>query len=62
MAGAFAETINETDPALSVEPRNTKGSTENIPLLEAGPDRRRVVTGEPAYEAWQGIGRSLAPS
>src|ERR1700693_5043297 len=34
--GAFAETINETDSALAVEPRNTKGSTENMPLLEAG--------------------------
>lgn len=34
--GAFAETVNETDTTLSVEPRNTKGSTENIPLLEAG--------------------------
>ncbi len=56
--GAFAETINETDPALSVEPRNTKGSTENIPLLEAGQIDVALVTGEPAYEAWQGIGRS----
>jgi hypothetical protein len=55
--GAFAETINETDPALSVEPRNTKGSTENIPLLEAGQLDIALVTGEPAYEAFEGIGR-----
>ena len=27
--GAFAETINETDPSLHVEPRNTKGSTDS---------------------------------
>jgi TRAP-type uncharacterized transport system substrate-binding protein len=33
---AFAEILNEADPTLSIEPRNTKGSTENIPLLEAG--------------------------
>ena len=32
----FAEVMNAADPALSVEPRNTKGSNENIPLLEAG--------------------------
>ena len=33
---AFAQVMNEADPTLSIEPRNTKGSTENIPLLEAG--------------------------
>ena len=55
--GAFAETVNETDTTLAVEPRNTKGSTENIPLLEAGQLDIALVTGEPAYEAWQGIGR-----
>src|SRR2546426_1709688 len=33
---AVAETINEIDPTLAVQPRNTKGSTENVPLLEAG--------------------------
>jgi TRAP transporter TAXI family solute receptor len=55
--GAFADTINETDTAISVEPRNTKGSTENIPLLEAGDLDIALVTGEPAYEAFEGIGR-----
>ena len=33
---AFAAVINEADPALSIEPRNTKGSNENIPMLEQG--------------------------
>jgi len=37
------ETINETDRSLNVETRNTKGSTENIPLLEAGEARYRAV-------------------
>jgi hypothetical protein len=55
--GAFADTINETDPSLAVEPRNTKGSTENIPLLEAGTLDIALCTGEPAYEAFQGFGR-----
>src|SRR5256886_16913656 len=33
---AVADIINETDPTLAVQTRNTKGSTENVPLLEAG--------------------------
>ena len=55
--GAAAETINETDPSLAVEPRNTKGSAENIPLLEEGKLDIALVAGEPAYEAFAGIGR-----
>jgi uncharacterized protein len=55
--GAAAETINETDPALAVEPRNTKGSAENIPLLEDGKLDIALVAGEPAYEAFAGVGR-----
>jgi TRAP transporter TAXI family solute receptor len=54
---AFAEVLNEADPTLSIEPRNTKGSTENIPLLETGQIDIALVTGEPAYEAFAGIGR-----
>jgi TRAP transporter TAXI family solute receptor len=54
---AFAEVMNETDPALSIEPRNTKGSNENIPLLEAGSLDIALVAGEPSYEAFMGIGR-----
>ena len=54
---AVTAVINEIDPSLSVEPRNTKGSTENIPLLEAGKLDIALVTGEPAYEAFAGIGR-----
>ncbi len=43
---AFADTINETDASLSVQPRNTKGSTENVPLLEAGTLDIEQATGE----------------
>ena len=57
---AFAATINETDPSLLVQPTNTKGSTENITLLEAGKLDTGQVTGEVTYEALAGIGR--APS
>jgi TRAP transporter TAXI family solute receptor len=57
---AFAETVNEEDATLSVQPRNTKGSTENIPLIEAGTLDIALVTGEPFYEAVNGIGRARA--
>lgn len=57
---AAAAVINATDPTLQVETRNTKGSTENITLLEQGKLDTALVAGEPAYEAFAGIGR--APS
>lgn len=57
---AFVAAVREADPALVIEPRNTKGSTENIPLLEAGKLDIALVQGEPAYEALAGQGR--APS
>jgi hypothetical protein len=57
---AYSSTLNEMDATLSVEPRNTKGSTENIPLLEAGKIDIGQATGEVTYEALQGIGRPKA--
>jgi TRAP transporter TAXI family solute receptor len=57
---AYSSVLNEMDPTLSVEPRNTKGSTENIPLLEAGKIDIGQATGEVTYEALQGIGRPKA--
>src|SRR6266404_4247350 len=54
---AFAEVINDADSTLAIEPRNTKGSNENIPLLEAGGLDIALVAGEPSYEAFMGIGR-----
>jgi TRAP transporter TAXI family solute receptor len=54
---AFAQIIDDADPTLSIEPRNTKGSYENIPLLEAGQLDIALVAGEPSYEAFKGIGR-----
>ena len=54
---AFAEVLNAADPTLAIEPRNTKGSGENIPLLEAAQLDIALVAGEPSYEAFMGIGR-----
>lgn len=59
--GVVADAINAADPALYVEPQNTKGSTENVPLLEAGTVDIGLVQGEVAYEALSGIGRPPAP-
>lgn len=53
---AFAEIMNAADPTLSIEPRNTKGSNENIPLLESGQIDIGLVAGEPSYEAFMGLG------
>src|SRR5664279_2434633 len=58
---AFAEIINGADPTFSILPRNTKGSNENIPLLETGQLDIALVAGEPTYEAFMGIGRSATP-
>jgi uncharacterized protein len=55
--GAFAEVMNAADPTFTIEPRSTKGSNENIPLLEAGSLDIALVAGEPSYEAFMGIGR-----
>src|SRR2546429_8805728 len=57
---AVAETINEIDPSLAVQPRNTKGSTENVPLLEAGQLDIALVQGEVVHEALTGVGRPPA--
>ena len=44
---AFAEIINSADPTLSIEPRNTKGSNENIPLLERASSISRWLPASP---------------
>jgi uncharacterized protein len=54
---AAAANVNETDPSLSVQTQNTAGSAENIRLLEGGRLDMALVAGEPAYEAFAGIGR-----
>jgi len=48
---AFAAMVNAQEPTLRVEPRNTKGSTENVPLLEAGKLDLALVAGEVASAA-----------
>ena len=49
--GVFAEALNAADPTLAIETKNTKGSTENVPLLEAGSLDIALVQGEVANPA-----------
>lgn len=52
-----AEVINKIDPSLIVKTQNTKGSLENIGLLEDGKFDLALVQGVAAHEAFAGIGR-----
>ena len=58
---ALAEVMNAADPSFAITTRNTKGSNENIPLMEKGELDIATVAGEPAYEAFMGIGRPATP-
>jgi len=48
---AFADMVNAQEPRVRIEPRNTKGSTENVPLLEEGKLDLALVAGEIASAA-----------
>jgi uncharacterized protein len=48
---AFAAMVNAQEPKLRIEPRNTKGSTENVPLLEGSKVDLALVAGEIAAAA-----------
>ena len=56
----YAEVLNETDSTLAIKPKNTKGSNENVPLLEEGKLDLGLATGEVTYEAVYGVGRPRA--
>lgn len=43
---AWAEAVNAQEPRIRIATRNTKGSTENVPLLEAGKIDLGLVAGE----------------
>lgn len=56
----LAEVINGTDATLHVEAVDTKGSKENLPLLEQGRIDLGLVEGNAARRALDGIGRERA--
>ena len=57
---AFVEAVRRGDPDLEIDAINTKGSTENVPRLEAGTLDIALVQGEVVHESLQGIGRPPA--
>jgi uncharacterized protein len=57
---AFIAALKAQDPSLEIVPVNTKGSTENVPRLEAGTLDLALVQGEVVHEALSGIGRPPA--
>jgi TRAP transporter TAXI family solute receptor len=57
---AFVDAVRGVDPGLEIEQLNTKGSTENVPMLEDGRLDIALVQGEVVHEALMGIGRPPA--
>jgi TRAP transporter TAXI family solute receptor len=55
----FAAALHEADPSLHIEARATRGSAENLPLLEKGELDIGLVEGNAARVAFDGIGRPL---
>jgi len=55
--GVLAEEVNKVAPDLNLLARNTKGSRQNIPLLEQGALDIALVASLPALEAFEGIKR-----
>lgn len=53
---AFIEGVRRFDPGLEIEAVNTRGSTENVPMLEAGTLDVALVQGEVVHESLSGIG------
>ena len=57
---AFIKAVQSVDPGLNIQPVNTRGSTENVPRLEAGTLDIALVQGEVIHESLAGVGRAPA--
>jgi len=56
---AFADMVNAQEPRLRIQPKNTKGSTENVPLLKNNQVDLALVAGEIATAALAEPGTTL---
>jgi TRAP transporter TAXI family solute receptor len=56
----LAEVLTEADPTLRIEARATRGSAENLPLLEAGKLDIGLVEGNAAQAAFAGAGQPVS--
>ncbi len=54
---AVVKIVNAAEASISLQPKNTKGSTENVPMLEAEQLDIALVQGEVIHEAYSGINR-----
>src|SRR5437763_2290888 len=57
---ALAAVVSAQEPTLDVQPRNTRGSIENVPLLERSELDLALVQGEVVHESLTGVGRPPA--
>jgi uncharacterized protein len=57
---AFTAGVQKADSGFAIEAINTKGSTENVPLLETGHLDIALVQGEVVHEVLTGVGRTPA--
>lgn len=57
---AFIAAVQGADPGIAIAAVNTKGSTENVPMLEDGRLDIALVQGEVVHEVLGGIGRPPA--
>jgi TRAP transporter TAXI family solute receptor len=55
---ALAETVNQFDPSLEIQPRTTRGSMENVLMLEAGKLDIALVQGVVAHDVFSRSGAS----
>ena len=58
-ASAFTDAMRAIDPTFEIRVTATKGTVQNVPMLEAGDLDIGLVLGEVAYELLHGIGRPL---
>jgi len=54
---SFIDLMKQIDPTLEIRNVPTRGTIDNLPLLEAGELDLAIVSGEAMYEALEGIGR-----
>jgi TRAP transporter TAXI family solute receptor len=53
----FSQAVNQVDPTLEIQPRNTKGSIENVSLLEESKLDIALVQGEILNQALLAVGK-----
>jgi len=57
---ALRDALHTVDPSLEIRSVSTKGTSENVPKLEAGELDIAMVSGEVTHELFEGIGRPPA--